>query len=365
MPLNFDFSQESEMPFSHKLATDANDKAVRATDARKSREALEKDAREEINHPTHQRIIEASRSRRIIIYGLLAVVFCFVAFWEWSISKEIYEIWFPQLAFAAFTACMGVAFYVSACLGESIPEFSFRRDSESKGDAGDADAILSELYDRKIVQPRSKVNWLLDPVLGAGIGLLFMVGIFLASQERVRLLREAKQVSEGTFQAYLPVVLYGVEILLGIPAFFCIVWIYGWLRLKKLRVELTEAKNAEITVRQSAVADYMLYMKEFESRNEWLEKRGRTVGLRVPPNEALRQLFVEEFGRDPFNTDNSSTEKDDSPKSQSDPGTSPGMERSQSKVSGEVPPDYAGRNNQVDDLIKIIDDQNEQFNRTL
>jgi hypothetical protein len=274
------------------LASKANAEAIYSTDAEKSREAFEKQMKEELNHPVQQKVLEACRSRRNLLCCILAVGFLCIVFWEWTVSREIYEVWFPKCPWVPFIGLVAVALYVSACLNESLPAFSLSRTPDK--DEQKSEAHTNNMYDRKNWREKAK-NWLFSPVTGCIIGTLFLIGIYLSSRKRVELLEGAGELPGASFQVYLPVILYAIEIILGIFAFFLIVITWVLFRMYRRRKQLSRVRDLEISLRQSAIKRYMNYAAQIARYNEWAIQNKQPQIPVIPPNQKLRELLDNEL----------------------------------------------------------------------
>jgi len=350
MSLNLNFpSSEGRPPIPDPLIHKANDEAVRASDATNSWEASNREIRQEISHPTHQKLVEALQSRRIWLFGFLSLVFIAVLFWEWEISREIYEVRFPVWPLIPFSVLAGLSLLAGACLGEGTPLFSlFSAEGEEPTDKGDS--VIRVLYDR----PRQKLtlnNRAVCMTLGILVGLIVVVAIWIISQERVELLKAAGELNAvaSTSDIYLPVVLYGVEIMLGIPTFYFAIWLYDLRRVRKLRKQLTLQRDLALTLRASAIQNYTTYMSALDEYNSWRTENGKPKWVLIPVNLHLKRLLVKEFGYDPTETD--------------------GLPRPENGASGEQhgdpPPDDGAGDGQVDDLINVLDQEIADKNRSL
>lgn len=197
MPLHIDpdlGAAEKEPSRPDPLAHRANKLAAAAADALKSLEALLKRIQGEMEQPLHRKLFGPGQGRGIPLYGLLSIVFLACLYWEWTLSREIYEMWFPTVPWVPFFGCVGFALYASACLGESSKHFSLflLDDGRTAAEIRDEEAEKTgkQLYGER-PEPRKATNWFFHPLAGAAIALLFLFGIYLASSERINLLKEA------------------------------------------------------------------------------------------------------------------------------------------------------------------------------
>ncbi len=331
----------------------ANKRATQALEAGRSRRAFQRELEREINHPTQRKISEAVNSRRILIYGLLAMTLPFLVAWEWNVSKEIYQVWFPAQPWFPFVTLTIIALFISCCMGESFGEFSFgARDTL---DHTDVDDIAEELFD---LEPKRKYRFkLVHPITGMVLGTVFLLAIYLGSQERVRLLVEAGEARESTFQILLPVLLYATEIIIGIPAFFFFVFLYCTLKTRSLRKELTFQTSAETTLRRTGLEDYHRYINALTQYNSWARANHRTERSLIPAGRELHTL-LEEHGY--YRNTNGEAPEPEAGGSDSTNETGNRVPTGESsEVSGN-----SGRSRE-EDLINLVDEHIENANRTI
>lgn len=348
----------------------ANALAIDAILAKESRQALERQMNKELEHPSHLIRQEASRGFKLILYVLLGTI-GFLAFvvWEAIVSREIYKVVLPSptMWWVPIVACMGFGLWASAALGESFRDFRLlNHNSPTVEHEGAVDRAKGDLY--SVGQKGTPLGSAFHPAIGAliAIGLLSIIGWF--SWYRVDLLRQELGKDPGTFQVYLPVLLYVAEIALGMPAFFVIAYCYATIRLRWLRVRLVQAKSSENILLQAAIESYTDYLQQFNSYNWWADEKQRPRAVLLPPNAELRQLLPPEWGYDPTQgqagpgaegrTDpipgngNEETEA-------SDRGASPGAgsvrEESPSATTHAQQPDNGA--SRADDLLKLLDEQ--------
>jgi hypothetical protein len=365
MSLHYESPKNHQPSVPDHLAHAANNEAVRRADLRKSREALQNEIRVDINHPNFQKLLDASRSRRIPLYCLLTLAFILITFWEWHISREMYEIWFPYVPLLPFFCCVAVGLYISACLSESSTHFSLLSLNTAEGsDDGHSQDAIDESYDHPWKGQRI-TNWVFSPFTGVIVALLFLTGIYLASQTRVEFLRAAEETPDVHFQLYLPVVLYNVEILLGMPTVFFLTWAVALLRMRKHRKTLTQARDYELVVRQSAIKKYTEYMARLGEYNQWAERHGRPQRSVVPANRSLRNLLTEEFGHDPIQGDDHHNAGDSqrSPRPSTGEATSGQGRDTSSNLHDGVNEDRGEQ--RVQDLLNLIDEQIDDHNHSL
>ncbi|MCG3157894.1 MAG: hypothetical protein DKINENOH_04530 [bacterium] len=345
------------------LAYVANDVAVRARDAEESYANLRASAEQEARHPAHQPLYEASRSRRILIYGILAIPFVLVVLWEWEISRPIYEVFFPAAPMLALFCCIAVAFYASICLGECSSHFSFLNSDEA-GNSTDDDIVASALevlYGSPKPTRRSR-RWFFSPAMGALIATLFLSGIYLASRERVLLQVQAGELPSGAMlQEYLPVILYAVDILLGIPTFFFIAWLWTFWRNRKLTKTLDRERGCVLDLRRIAVSKYSEYLTKLAEYNATRPSHPRRA--LVPPNNAMRQLLIDEFGFDPT-LQGGASPPENKPLAPVDvPPQNDNRPPTEGTVDTSPPENKESQREQ--DLLSLLDEQINSANRTL
>lgn len=354
MPVMFpDLSQPPD-----ELAHDANDNALRAQDARSSREALEKEAREESRDS-----IQPSRGR-IILFAILAFAFPALQVWEWMISREIYQVLSPGVPWAPFVFCSAIAIYVSACLSDGSSRFLLTGDKRvaRANDGRDINRYIDEMYGR-----RKKTNWFLNPLVGAVFGILLLAGVYLGSLTRVKLMEAAGEMTDvAGFQVYLPVMLHGAEIIFGIPAFLFSLWTSNLIHIKRVRTNLAQARDREITFSQSAVRGYEEYVAQLAEYNSIRERDGKPPRALIPPNQALRRLLADAGHRDMGEKDYGHHQNDQVPFHHPDtteaamyPGdATSGMNR------GDMS-DEDQEDDRIDDLTSLLDEQISSQNRGL
>jgi hypothetical protein len=284
------------------LAHKANALASDATVAQQSREALEQQISEALKHPALQTIREADQGARLLLYWFLGLVaFPGVVVWEAIVSREIYEVIlpYPSLWWVPIVACMGIGLWASAALGEAVSDFAMLTLSADPV-AESAKSIASarrHLYDVHHNKPAGAFAF--HPATGAFLAIIFLALIYGVSSYRVELLKEAGEDSGGVLQLYLPVILYAVEIGLGMPAFFVLVCLQKRAQLQRSRTAFAEAKRHELTLRQAAIEQYTQYLDDYASYNAWTDQKQQPRALLVLPNAELRQLLPPEWGYDP------------------------------------------------------------------
>lgn len=362
--MKYPFEAPSEpAPPPDELAYVANDVAVRASDAGESYANLRVSAEQEARHPAHQPLYEASRSRRILIYGILAIPFVLVVLWEWEISSPIYEVFFPAAPMLALFCCIAVAFYASICLGECSSHFSFLNSDEA-GNSADDDVVASArqvLYGSP--KPSQKFrHWFFSPVMGALIATLFLSGIYLASRERVLLQEQAGELPSGAMlQEYLPVCLYAVDILLGIPTFFFVAWLWTSWRNRKLTKTLDRERGRVLDLRRIAVSKYSEYLTKLAEYNS--TRPSHPSRALVPPNKVMRLLLIDEFGFDPTSQGGASplgNEPETSVKVSPPNDDVPQQGGTASTIQSEM-----RESEREQDLLSLLDEQINSANRTI
>lgn len=354
MPVMFpDLSQPPD-----ELAHNANDNALRVQDARSSREALEKEARERSRD-----FIQPSRSR-IILFAILAFAFPALQVWEWMISRDIYQVLSPGVPWAPFVFCSALVIYISACLSDGSSRFLLTGDNRATraNDGGDINRNIDEMYGRQ-----RKVNWFLNPLVGAVFGILLLAGVYLGSLTRVKLMEAAGETTNvADFQVYLPVMLHGAEIIFGIPAFLFSLWVSNLIHIKRSRRNLAQARDREITFSQSAVRGYEEYVAQLAEYNSIREQDGKPPRALIPPNQILRRFLADAGHRDMDKTDYGDHQSDQAPFHHPD-STEATMYSGDatSDMDREDMSDEDQENDRIDDLTNLLDEQISGQNRGL
>ena len=193
---------------------------------------------------------------------------------------------------------MVIALLASACLAEATPQFRLELAPElaSASDAAEA-ATIGSLYDRRSSGKALTANWLLHPVTGLLVATAIGLFILSASRARVVWMQQAGDLegSGDMFQVYLPVILYGAEIALGIPALFMVVVGYSLLRVRRARSLISRERDKYLQLRHGAVRTYTTYIARFDEYNVWARQQGRPERRVIPPNRELQQLLVSQF----------------------------------------------------------------------
>ena len=304
MALLFDPEKEQEIQSPDPLAHEANSFAKAAGDAGRNREAMERQMQREKSHPMRQKLLDAT-PHSILLYLVFTAAYFLMLYWEWSVSREIYEILIPStLPWVPFLSCVFVALYGSACLGETTTHFALfslaQSESAADGNSQEYASVLKDLYD----QPRERrraTPWFFHRLTGVVIAAVVIVAIYYLSRKRVELLQAAGEAPAVGFQTYLPVALYAIEILLGIPTFFCTMWAYAVLRTRLLRSKYTWEKRNEDTLRRAAVEKATSYFAALSSYNSSAAAHGKVELVMIPLGKDLRFLLQEEWGYDPTN----------------------------------------------------------------
>jgi hypothetical protein len=342
----------------------ANDEALSARDATASRTAFERDLRAEIEHPVHTKIVDALQSRRLALYGLLTLALLAVLWWEWKISRDIYEVTLPVSPWIPFSVFVSLAFLASALLAEGIPAFSLGFSPPRTAGPDKATSAIESLYDRRKTRTRrgGPASWLL---MGIVVAALVEGAIYFLSAERVKLMTAAGEIPDGLaeMQIWLPVILFAIDIALGLPAFFVVLTGYHTLRLRRRRAMFTILRDQEIVLQRSAVKQYTDYMGDWEAYNRWATQRGMGERLLVPPCSALRALLVDDYGHDPTRSD--ATPRPESPGQVSTEVTShdgPVRPAGDDAAPGSA---ETGRDNRVDELLNLVDEQIAKSNRSI
>ena len=250
-----------------------------------------------VNHENFKKFHEAIRGHKIYIYGMLALAFPFIAYWEWVVSYEIYEVLLPAAPSLPIIVCIFFGIYISACLGEGTKHFSLLASEDSEENPIKLDefpqGILDRLYDQKTKRTRKR-NWYFHPLTGLLLGGLFLWGIFEASLLRSELLEKA---GEPSFDLLinLPVVLYSIELLIGIPTIFVIACLLGMWQMKRLNKKYTRAKNVELKIGQCALKYHAQYTQGFKISHLQDKNGGGRPLAKLEKNKALSQLLKDSF----------------------------------------------------------------------
>lgn len=347
MALNFDTTAIDKPAVPDHLAHGANDLALRARDVRKSFEVSQRAATAEIEHPTHQKLLAAVRDRSILVYALSAALFAAVIVWEYRLSGEIYSVLAdtPLLPLLFFS---GTAFFASILIAEGLSKFSIIASDTGKSDRP-VERILDRVYDRQRWRGPSRRTLCLFFGVALGIGVEFAT--YLISAKRVKLLQQAGELTtaSASLQQWLPVGLFGAEVLLGIPSFFFMAFLFDFIRSSRLRRQLTKERSDELELRRACIqlrSDYGAAVTIF---NSWAEKAGKPVRSIIPANEALREILEKEFGRPDSDTPTSAPPHSDDQTAPKAPAPGP--------RGGPTSPEShaANGNHQVDDLLNLVD----------
>lgn len=296
MALHYDFSPRAADPEPpDRLAHEANDFAIRGGDAQASARALEGRIRTEMGHPVAERVRNAAHSRGIVLYTLCALAFVLVARWEWTISREVYAVLMPGAAWLPFLGCMAVGLLASACLAEATPQFALELGRGAAPGQTAEQSVIRNLYGRARQKRAEPPNWLLNPLTGLLVAVLITAFVLWASRARVAWMRQAGELVGDGFQVYLPAILYAVEILLGIPTLFVVVWVYSVIRVRRARLALSRERDRALTLRSSALGRYAEYVSALDQYNDSARRRGCPERRVIPAGEPLRILLTEEF----------------------------------------------------------------------
>ncbi len=370
MPLFIDFTPEEESP---PLPDDrlhgANLLAEQAADASESRTARERHLRRELRHRLHQKVLEAFRSHKVLIYGFLAVVFLVDVYLEWGVSNEIYAVVFLQIPWLLTAFCVTVAVYSSLCLGETTDYFSFlslNSQAEIDADAAALQETVNSQYDRADMR-KAETGWYFHPLAGAIAALVLLVLIYYASQARVEYLIDAGELEDGfasTYHLYLPVLLYVFEIILGMPAAFFIVCMRHVSGVRKLPKELTKNRDDELTLQYAAIHEYTHYLTALSEYNGWAREHNEPERPLIPPSPKLRRL-LDEIGYDHMR-EGGLPGSDHEAHGHSANGTpTSNMQASTGEGAGAGTSSAQSQGARIEDLLNLMDDRIDQANRDL
>jgi hypothetical protein len=349
MPILIDNSLPDE------LAHKANNEALRADDARKSREAFEKKIREE-----SKKFINASQSR-ILLFIILTIAFPILLVWEWLVSREIYQVFSPSAPWAPFATCIVMGIFVSASLSDNSSRFLL---TGKTVDPYDEEHNINNAIDNMYTRKRKR-NWLLNPVLGASLGIIFLYAIYSVSTMRIKLMQESGDIS-GTaagFHVYIPVILYFVEIIFGIPVFLFIHWICNLVNIRNLRKKFAQERDQEIILGQVAIKDYEEYVAQLGEYNSSQELDSRPPRPPIPPNRILRRLLTESGHYDMTDMEEQPVQRRRTP-SDHNPNDSGGPAAAEDTLAGQdnMPPED-DEDSRIDDLTNLMDDRISDQNR--
>ncbi|KAA3658586.1 MAG: hypothetical protein DWQ10_10905 [Calditrichaeota bacterium] len=359
MALRFSFTEMHDKPvLPDPLLHQANILAEQAQDAKSSRETLEQELRAEVNHPLHQKVRADLHSRRLFVYGGFALIFLLNVIFEWMISNEIYAIVLPQVSWLAIVFCIAIGIYASLCFGETTSYFSFislNKQATNTGDTQSLSKTVSALYDRK-KQHAKHSGWYFHPILGCIIAAVLLAGIYSASQARVGLLQVAGEVEEGfshTLHLFLPVILYALEILFGMPALYFLIAMRNLTHVRTQTKELTLFRDAELVLKSSVLEKYTAYVAGLNTFNTWAQEQGEPAIPMLPVNQALRNLLNDELN---YNSVNSNVDVEHNAEN-SDPIDNPNATMETHQMSTD--------DSRVNDLIDVLDSQIDAHNSGL
>jgi hypothetical protein len=253
-----------------------------------------------------------------------------------------------------------MAIYVSACLSENSSRFLLAgRAVDSNDDEQNLGNAVDNMYAR-----RRKINWLLNPAIGVALGIIFLAGIYFASRTRVELMKMSGDLSKTTasFHVYIPVILYFVEILFGIPAFLFMLWICNLANIRKLRRNLAQERDQEIIINQAAIKDYEEYIAQLGEYNSSLELDGRPPRPPIPPNRVLRRLLVDSGHYDVADMGNQPTHRRRTPSDNTHDEMNPqptGESESQETRDNAQMED--NEDSRIDDLTNLLDNLDDRI----
>lgn len=370
MSLSFYFEENERLQTPpDELAHEANSTATKFNDARRSREYFEMGLKKFFAHEVYKKLQEASQSRRLILYGILTVVFLLTVYFEWDISQEIYEVLLSGLPVVPFIVFTGVGFYISAIFAEYSSHFSLYLQNHSKTDGKlyVGDRVVEKLYDRKS-KNENQTNWYFHPIFGLILGFALLFAIYLISEQRVEYLKAAGELNEDRIQAYLPIALYAMEILFGIPAYFFLVWCQNLVTQRRKTRELTKARDFELILRDSAIQSYTAYMSKLVEYNQMIKGKGIPPRAMIPSNKSMRQLLIDEFGFDPTKTDSHSDSDSGDESSDSYVPVDSGPVNPPQSSAGNGPDNNSEDHHQdsrINDLLNLMDDQIDHANTSI
>src|SRR5947208_13872012 len=88
------------------LAREPNRLAPAWRDARGSREVLDSEIQRKLRSPMQQKLSQVS-SQAMVLYAALTLAYGLMLFWEWSVSREIYEVLIPSTTpWVPFAGCV-------------------------------------------------------------------------------------------------------------------------------------------------------------------------------------------------------------------------------------------------------------------
>ncbi len=337
MPLVVNIQPDDVIESPHLLAREASALARRQQDVRGSLEAVQERIRRTQSDPAFRRFfLEHLRAGRFAAYTLLAAVYGAVLAWEWSVSRPIYEVLTdtpPSVPFAFF---VGLAFLASWLISEGFP--SLASSSVTSLSNSPKGRLIREIWST------TRLDWrACAPVLGLVLALGVEAGVFVFSRYRVHLMTESGDLPVGfdaQVQLWLPVALFGVDIVLGIPAWLFVMGIYQWAKLHSLGRQLTRWNNLDHEIVEQAISSWDRYVATVDGAN----RNGKPAGRPLPPSPELRVLLWE-YQQQPEEA----------------PGDSSEAEASVDAPGPAAAPPADGR--RVDDLVAALDEEIAQKNR--
>lgn len=278
------------------LAHKANQMATAAERLKDSLASRMEAIRREFDRPSTRKLLGAPQSL-VTVSVLLAAGWVGVGAWEYVISAPIYEVVISKdFPWIAFIGCMMVAVYCSACLAEGSKHFSILDEGRTVGEAGNR--VLANVYSDGVAKRLHGSNWFFAPKMGLIVGAIFLAGIYYLSIERVRLQQLAGEaVDDSILSIWMPVVLYGVEILLGIPAFFALLWgicRYNLRRYGKERSRRMGELEALVDSALETRGEYVIALQEY---NAWAQANGKLTRPAVSEDTALTALIAKRTGK--------------------------------------------------------------------
>jgi hypothetical protein len=193
------------------------------------------------------------------------------------------------------------------------------------------------------------------------IALLVLIPIYIFSEERVMYLKQAGELKGELSQVdvWLPVLLYGLEILLGMPTFFLGLAFIHYISMKREARKLTREVDMEHELRKLTIETYYRYINAFDEYNR-AAGNGTRERFLIPPNKALRDLLIAEFGYDPTRSQGPETDQPLDVGQASPPGGTDAPNPLQ-RTGQEQP----GAERRVEDLLNIVDQRIDEQNRNI
>lgn len=219
-------------------------------DIRRSMDDLGDHIQRHVDRPAARRLWASFETWRYPAFLMALCGYVVVLASEWLVSREIYDVIIPGHPVIAFWVLVIAAALASYCITEGVPALAIGRTEEP------AHRKLETKIERLYGHPRkgSSINWTL--LLGVVLACAVEAIVYLVSRHRVELMRQDGELAAGVvpFQTWLPVMLFGFDLMLGIPAWLCVLATLEWLQRRRLTRRYNELRRLEIDVRGQALA---------------------------------------------------------------------------------------------------------------